>query len=97
MVDKNIRDFEQLILTTIVPESARVLKSMARFSRDIQAFRKACDTAAAAAPDSHKIYAAHLVEFAEKLGAIDREISATEAGFKGIPAMPAAPPCDEIN
>jgi hypothetical protein len=86
MTDKNIRDFELLISTGVVPECARALKSMKRFSCDIQAFRKACIEAAAAAPDSHKIVAGHLIEFAESLGALDREISACEPGLKGISA-----------
>ena len=97
MVEKNIRDFERLIETTYVPEGARFRKSMNRFRKDVQAFQKACITAAIAAPDSHKIFAAWLVEFAEKLGEIDREIGVTESGYRGIPAMPAAPPCADLN
>jgi hypothetical protein len=97
MVEKNIRDFERLIETTVVPEGARFRKSMNRFRRDVQGLQKACVTVAYAAPDSQKIFAAQLIEFAEKLGVIDREIGVTESGYRGIPAMPAAPPCDELN
>ena len=97
MVEKNIRDFERLILTTLAPEGARFRKSMNRFRKDVQAFRKACDTAAIAAPAEHKIFAACLVEFAERLGVIDAGISVTEAAFKGLPPMPSAPPSDELN
>ena len=91
MTDKNIRDFERLISTSVVPESARFIKSMDRFRRDVEAVQKAFMTAAAAAPDSLKVYAAHLIQYAEGLGAIAREFSASEPGFKGIPAMLAAP------
>jgi hypothetical protein len=96
MTDKNIRDFERLISTSVVPESARFIKSMDRFRRDVDAVQKAFMTAAAAAPDSHKVYAAHLIQYAEGLGAIAREFSASEAGVKGIPSMLSAS-CDDMN
>jgi hypothetical protein len=97
MVDKKLSDFERLFLTTAVPEGARFRKSMNRFRRDVRAFQKAVRTVAAAAPGSHKIFAGQLVEFAEKLGNLDREIGITESGFCGIPPLPSAPPRDAIN
>jgi hypothetical protein len=96
MADKNVRDFERLIETTIVPEIGRYLKSIIRLRRDGQAVSKACLAAAEAAPDSHKIVTANLVEFAESLRALDREISAMEPGLKGIPAFLAAM-CADLN
>src|ERR1019366_2898727 len=94
MVEKNIREFERLIETTVVLEGARYRKSMNRLRRDVQAFQKVCMAAAIAAPAEHKIFAAWLVEFAGELGGIDRAIGVTEAAFRGIPPLPAAPPCD---
>jgi hypothetical protein len=65
MNERNIRDFERLIETTVVPECGRVLKSMIRFSRDVQAFRKSCDTAAIARTEP-------LVEQSMALGGLER-------------------------
>jgi hypothetical protein len=96
MTDKNVRDFERLIATTVIPEIGRYLKSIIRLRRDGLAVRKACMTAVAAAPDSHKIVAANLVEFAEALRTLDCEISAMEPGLKGIPAFLAAT-CAELK
>jgi hypothetical protein len=46
MTDKKLSDFERLIETTVVPESALFRKSMNRFRRDVQGLQKACMTAA---------------------------------------------------
>jgi hypothetical protein len=84
MTDKNIRDFERLIATNVVPESARVLKSMIRFSRDIKALQKICVTVAYAAPDSHKVNAANLIEFADGLALLIAKLAQRNRGLRAF-------------
>jgi hypothetical protein len=89
MTDKNIRDFELLIATNILPEFARYRKAQNRFRRDVQSLEKACTEAAIAAPGNRNMAAAMLIEFAESLAALDRAIGSMEPGLKGIPTFPA--------
>jgi hypothetical protein len=91
MTDKNIRDFELTIATTVLPEFARYRKAQNRFRRDVQALQKVCNMAAIAAPPARNMAAAMLIEFSEGLGALDSAIGKSESGLEAIPLSNAPP------